>query len=166
MILVITGVAGAGKSTVGERVAERLGWPFLEADEFHPEASRRKMEGGVPLTEEDRGPWLESMAAAIRAVGNAAVVSCSCLRESHRDRLGEAAEDVRFVHLRIDPETARERVEGRSRHFFDVDLVDSQFDALEEPTDGPVLDATRPVEELVDELVERARSAERERPSG
>lgn len=154
MIVVVTGVAGAGKTTVGARVADRLEWPYLEADELHPPASVRKMEGGVPLTERDREPWLESLAAAIRAVGDHAVVSCSCLRQDHRERLRRARPDVRFVHLRIDRATARERVEDRRTHFFDPDLVESQFETLEEPAGGRILDAARPPGELVDEVVE------------
>lgn len=156
MILVLSGVAGAGKSTIGSRLADRLEWPYLEADEFHSAASVEKMERGVALTEEDRGPWLESMAAAIRTVGDDAVVSCSCLRRAHRERLRKVRPDVRFVHLRIDPETARDRVESRRDHFFEAGLVDSQFEALEEPVDALELDATRPPEDLVDELVEWA----------
>lgn len=154
MIVVVTGVAGAGKSTIGSRLADRLDWPYLEADEFHPPASRRKMERGVPLSEADRGPWLDSMAAAIRAVGENAVVSCSCLRRSHRERMRAARPDTRFVHLRIDAATARDRVAERPDHFFGASLVESQFEALEEPADGRVIDGTRPPEELVDDLLD------------
>lgn len=134
-------------------MADRLDWPYLEADEFHPPASVEKMERGIPLSERDRGPWLDSMAAAIRDVGEHAVLSCSCLRRAHRLRLRAARPDACFVLLRIDPATARERVEGRPGHFFDADLVESQFDSLEEPVDARVLDATRPPDDLVDELV-------------
>ncbi len=154
MIVVVTGVAGAGKSTVGRRLADRLDWPYLEADEFHPPASRRKMASGIPLSESDREPWLDSMAAAIRAVGDRAVVSCSCLRRIHRERLRAARPDLRFVHLDVDPATVRERVEERSGHFFEAGLVESQFETLEVPRRAEILDATRPPEDLVDELVD------------
>ena len=153
MILVVTGVAGAGKSTIGTLVAARLGWPYLDADDFHSPDALRKMERGEPLDEVDREPWLRAMADAIRGVGDRAVVSCSCLRRAHRERLRSAGRDVRFVHLRIDPETAARRAEGRSGHFFDPDLVQSQFEALEEPVEGVTLDATRTPSELVDEVV-------------
>lgn len=153
MIVVVTGVAGAGKSTIGRRLADRLDWPYLEADEFHPPASRRKMESGIPLSESDRGPWLESMAAAIRAVGESAVVSCSCLRQTHRERLRAVRPDLRFVHLSVDPATARQRVEERPGHFFEAELVESQFETLEVPRRAEILDASRPPAELVDELV-------------
>lgn len=153
MIVVVTGVAGAGKSTIGRRLADRLDWPYLEADEFHPPASRRKMASGVPLSESDRGPWLDSMAAAIRAVGDNAVVTCSCLRQAHRERLRAVRPDVGFVHLSVDPAIARERVEERSSHFFEAGLVESQFEILEVPRRAEILDATRPPAELVDELM-------------
>lgn len=160
MIVVVTGVAGAGKSTIGRLLAERLDWPYLEADEFHPPANQRKMESGIPLSESDRGPWLESMAAAIRAVGDNAVVTCSCLRQAHRERLRAVRPDVGFVHLDVDPATARQRVGERSGHFFEADLVDSQFETLEVPRRAEILDATRPPADLVDELVNWIGSSE------
>ncbi|MBW3660526.1 MAG: AAA family ATPase [Gemmatimonadetes bacterium] len=155
MIVVVTGVAGAGKSTIGSRLAKRLGWTYLEADDFHPPANRRKMERGIPLTDDDRGPWLDALERAIRTARNEAIVSCSCLRRRYRDRLRVPGLEVRFVHLRVDRETAKRRTRERTGHFFEPALVDSQFETLEEPTRAVTLDATRPVQEVVREVIER-----------
>lgn len=155
MIIVVTGVAGAGKTTVGKRLARRLGWRYLEADAFHPPRNVRKMRGGEPLTEADRAPWLDAMAGAIREAEEDVVVSCSCLERNHRERLRVTGRDVRFVHLGVDPETAKRRVEGRAGHFFGPALVESQFQALEPPDRGVTVDAGRPPDAIVEEVVRR-----------
>jgi gluconokinase len=174
VIIVVMGVSGAGKTTVGRALARRLGWPFHEGDDLHPEENVRKMLRDEPLTDEDRRPWLErvrELAAREASRGVDAVVTCSCLKRAYRDVVrGPAAgtppaggkqppageppvaetADIRFVYLAIDPETAKERVGGRRDHFFDASLVASQFGTLEPPRRALTLDATRPVDELVD----------------
>ena len=152
MIVVVTGVAAAGKSTLGRALARSLGWEYVEGDERHSAANRRKMAGGTPLSEADRAPWLDALGEAIRRRaerGDSAVVSCSCLRRDHRDRLRGTG--VRFVHLEIDPATARERLEEREGHFFGSGLAESQFEAWEAPVSGVRLDARKPVDDLVRE---------------
>lgn len=174
MIIVVMGVSGAGKTTVGRALARRLNWPFHEGDDFHPEENVRKMAKDKPLTDADRRPWLDrirDLVARETGRGGNAVVTCSCLKRAYRDLVrgsevpvaGESqgiggvpgAPDVRFVHLAIGPEAAAVRVGGRIGHFFDASLVGSQFRDLEPPRRALTLDATRPVEELVDAAIER-----------
>jgi gluconokinase len=157
MVIVVMGVSGAGKTTVGRALARRLGWPFHEGDDLHPELNVRKMQRDEPLTDEDRRPWLEKireLAAREAFRGTQAVVTCSCLKKAYRDLVrGPGGADVQFVYLAVDRETAMERVGGRPGHFFDESLVASQFDALEPPRLALTLDATLPVEEVVEAAV-------------
>jgi len=136
VLLVVMGVAGVGKTAVGELVARALGLPFHDADEFHSEANKRKMAGGIALTEEDRGPWLRDLAARITgwdATGGA-VLACSALRRGHREILGGASPgNVRFVFLDAPPETIRPRLAARRRHYMPASLLDSQLATLERP---------------------------------
>ena len=158
MILVVMGVAGAGKTTIGQALAMRLAARFVEGDDLHPLANRRKMEAGIPLTDRDRGPWLDALRARIGVEaerGGTAVFTCSCLRHDYRRRLRRPELEIRFVHLELDPDTAAERLRGRSGHFFDTRLLDSQFKTLEVPVDAIILDARRPPAEIVAEAVRR-----------
>ncbi|WP_277453987.1 gluconokinase [Janibacter sp. DB-40] len=168
--VVVMGVSGSGKSTVAEGVAERLGWTFAEADEFHPQANIDKMTRGIPLDDEDRAPWLRDLAAwmAERATaGEDTVITCSALKRAYRNVLRRdvaALEDghrVVFVHAHGPFEVIVDRMEGRRGHFMPESLLQSQFDDLEdlEPDeDGFVLDVRHSPEELVDEAVERLRN--------
>ena len=134
MIVVVMGVCGSGKTSVGRLLAERLGWAFIEGDDLHPEANRRKMAAGTPLTDEDRWPWLGRIADEMRRAGEdgrSMVVACSALRRVYRDRLRGCGADVRFLHLTGDPELLRARMEGREGHFMPAGLLDSQLATLE-----------------------------------
>jgi gluconokinase len=142
VIVVVMGVCGCGKTTVGRVVAEAAGWPFLDADDFHPPANVAKMRAGIPLTDDDRWPWLERLAdelAAINARGEHAVLACSALRQAYRDQLMRAG-DVRFVHLKGDRETIAPRLAERAGHYMPATLLDSQLATLEEPRDAVVVD--------------------------
>lgn len=133
-VLVMMGVAGAGKSTVGRLVAERLGWPFVEGDDLHPPANVAKMAAGQPLTDADRAPWLEAVAARIDAwiaAGEGGVVTCSALKRAYRDRLRRP--EVLFVFLEAPLAVAAERLAARRGHFMPASLAQSQFDALQPP---------------------------------
>lgn len=131
--IVVMGVAGSGKTTIGRLLAERLSTPYAEADDHHPPDNVEKMARGIPLTDEDRAPWLAAIArriAAARATGGL-VVSCSALKRSYRDILRNADPQILFVHLLIDQARAADRVAVREGHFMPASLVASQFAALE-----------------------------------
>ena len=152
-LLVVMGVTGSGKSTVGRALAERLGVPFADADDFHGKANIAKMSAGTPLDDEDRRPWLLAIGEWLAEHANGgAVVSCSALRRAYRDLLRTPAPTVAFVHLHGDRETVRARVAGREGHFMPESLVASQFATLEPlgaDERGVVLDLAAPVEDNV-----------------
>jgi gluconokinase len=136
-IIVVMGVSGSGKSTIGGLLAGELHWPYAEADDFHPRANIEKMAAGHPLSDEDRLPWL----AAIRAwidkqieAGRSGVVSCSALRRRYRDELRAGRPAIRVVYLRGDRDLIAARLAARHGHFFHSEMLDSQLAALEEPT--------------------------------
>ena len=136
--IVIMGVSGSGKTEIGRRLAERLGWAFRDADEFHPAENIAKMRAGVPLGDADREPWLAALAAVLdRAVakGLPLVLACSALKRGHRTRLGLPRNPTRLVHLDGPPGVIRKRIEQRAGHFMPATLLDSQLAALERP--GP-----------------------------
>lgn len=142
MIVVVMGVSGCGKTTIGQALADALGWPFLDADDFHPEANVAKMRTGVPLTDDDRWPWLDRLATemtAINARGGSAVLGCSALKQAYRDRLARAG-DVRIVYLKGDRAAIEPRLAARAGHYMPASLLTSQFAALEEPADAIVVD--------------------------
>jgi gluconokinase len=159
--LVVMGVSGSGKSTVGKLLAERLGWDFAEADDFHPEANVAKMSAGVALTDSDRWPWLRAIAAWMSersAAGVDVVVTCSALRRVYRDVLREAGSVVRFVHVAGDRELIAERMASRSGHFMPATLLASQLatlEPLEDDEDGVVVDLALPPAQIVDQALQR-----------
>lgn len=136
MIAIVMGVCGAGKTTVGELLAQRLGARFEEGDKYHPRTNVEKMSKGTPLTDEDRWPWLESMAASIdrwQAEGTAAVIACSALKEAYRKILVGDRDGVFVLYLRGDAETLAQRMRQRRHHFMPASLLWSQLATLEEP---------------------------------
>jgi gluconokinase len=142
MVVVVMGVTGVGKTTIGRLLAEDRGWPFLDADDFHPPANVAKMRSGVPLNDADREPWLTALRSEIGTrleQAQSAVLACSALKQSYRDRL-EVSPAVRFVYLRGDAALIRERLLARSGHYMDPGLLASQFAALEEPKGVVVVD--------------------------
>ncbi|MEP7274980.1 MAG: gluconokinase [Betaproteobacteria bacterium] len=142
MIVVLMGVCGCGKTTVGRALAGGLAWPFHDADGFHPAANVARMASGVPLTDDDRWPWLDRIAmemGALNAAGKHAVLACSALKQAYRDRIARAG-DVRFVFLRGDAETISARLATREHEYMPSSLLGSQFATLEEPADALVVD--------------------------
>ena len=134
MIVVAMGVCSSGKTSVGKVVASRMNWTFIEGDDLHPPANITKMASGVPLTDEDRWPWLDSIADRMREIdkaGESAVVACSALRQAYRDRLRRSGADLRFLHLTGDFSLIRQRMRNRSGHFMPAGLLDSQLATLE-----------------------------------
>jgi len=146
------GAAGAGKTTVGQALAAALGWCFVEGDDYHSVEAVAKMRGGQPLTDTDRRPWLAALHAVIEAAiarREPAVVTCSALHERYREVLRGTLRGVRFVYLKADAATLRDRLTTRTGHFAGPALVASQLAALEEPRDALTIDATRPVDDIV-----------------
>lgn len=156
--IVVMGVSGAGKSTVGQLFAGRIGAPFIEGDNLHPEANRRKMAGGEPLTDEDRIPWLKTVAAKIRETeASDVVVACSALRRRYRDLIrAESGCPVFFVLLTADAATLGQRLQARQGHFMPAALLQSQLALLEPPgPDEPhlTIDIGAPVEDVVERII-------------
>ena len=135
-ILIVAGVAGSGKTTMGAMLAGRLGWPFADADDFHPAANVEKMRAGIPLTDEDRWPWLRAIAAWTDeriAAGESAVLGCSALKRSYRDVLLGGRPQARMIFLDVAPEELARRLAARYGHFFPEKLLGTQLDALDPP---------------------------------
>jgi gluconokinase len=158
MILIAMGVSGAGKSKIGEMLAERLHCAFTDGDAFHSAANKEKMHHGIPLTDEDRWPWLKTIRAAIedrQKAGETAVFTCSSLKRSYRDVLRAGDKDVWFVYLKGSREVLSERLGHRTGHFFDPSLLQSQLDTLEEPGDDEAITVSIELtpEAIVDEVL-------------
>ena len=151
------GVSGCGKSTVGYLLSQRLGWPFYDADHYHPAENIAKMAQGIPLTDADRLPWLEHLADLIQehlTRGESLVLACSALKEHYRTRLERGQPEVQFVYLQGSFELILARMQAREGHYMKANLLKSQFDALEEPEDALVVPIDQPVEEIVDAVIE------------
>jgi gluconokinase len=157
MVIVLMGVAGSGKSTVGESLARRLGWQFHDADDFHPARNREKMHRGIPLDDNDRRPWLEALRASIFQSLSArenAIYACSALKHAYRQMLAADAEEVKFVYLKGSPGIIAERLANRKGHFFDPALLKTQFEDLEEPHGVLEVDILLPPEAIADSIIE------------
>ena len=158
LVIVVMGVSGCGKSTIGRVLAERLGWVFQEGDDLHPASNVAKMRAGVALTDEDRRPWLDRVAAWIEerlAAGESGVVACSALKRAYRERLARPG-GVVFVYMAVDRQILEERLAGRRGHYMPAALLASQLETLEEPdTDEGLIrvDAKRSAEEIADSVL-------------
>ena len=163
-VLVVMGVSGSGKTTISTLLADRLGWALADADSFHSAGNLQKMSSGIPLTDEDRWPWLHAIADWIdstRRAGRHAVIACSALKRSYRDILLDGRPDVRLVYLKADATLIEARMAKRRGHFMPSALLPSQFDALEEPLgdENPiVVSADASTEAIVARIVESSKS--------
>jgi gluconokinase len=155
MVVVLMGVAGSGKTTVGRELARRLAWPFRDADDFHPLRNREKMRRGIPLDDNDRRPWLEAIHASITQSVNTrqnAIYACSALKQAYRQLLATDLKQVKFVYLKGSPRLIAERLANRKRHFFDPALLQTQFKDLQEPHDVLEVDISPPPEIVADSI--------------
>jgi gluconokinase len=155
--VILMGVAGSGKTAVGKGVATRLGWLFLDADDYHPAANIEKMKNRIPLDDQDRIPWLRALHDELQrqlAEGRSVILACSALKESYRQTLSDHVSPLTFVLLDVDQETIRDRLQHRAAHFFPQALMQSQFAALEQPKDAIVIDARKPLNEVIDRTIE------------
>jgi gluconokinase len=151
MIVIVMGTTGSGKTTIGSLLAKRLGWEFVDADDFHPPANVEKMKHGIPLTDADREPWLKALHDKIvqwNTEGHNVVLACSALKQSYRDEL-RVGSGVKFVYLKGSYELFSKRVLARKGHFAKQDLLVSQFATLEEPADAITVDAGPAPEQIV-----------------
>jgi gluconokinase len=158
MILIAMGVSGCGKSTIGELLAERLSCGFLDADTFHSQANKDKMHAGIPLTDDDRWPWLKAIRVSIeeqQSAGRTHVYACSALKRVYRDILRGNDKDVTFVYLHGTQELLAERLKTRTGHFFDPSLLQSQLDTLEPPGADEAIEADIALtpEEIVEKVL-------------
>ena len=157
--VVVMGVSGSGKSTVGAALARRLGVPFADADALHPQANIAKMAAGEPLDDDDRHPWLERVGEWLADHGDGGVVSCSALKRGYRDQLRAHCPQVRFLHLSGSADVIGRRLAGRTGHFMPAALLRSQLDTLEPlgaDEAGMTVDIDRDVAQIVDEFLRRA----------
>lgn len=156
--IVLMGVSGSGKSTVGKQLSQRTGLPFFDGDDYHPQGNVLKMAAGKPLTDEDRHPWLETLHELIvnsLARGESLILASSALKETYRNTLrGDFGERVMFVHLQGDFELIYRRMEDRRGHFMEKDMLHSQFETLEKPKDGLTVDIDQPIPAIVDEIMD------------
>ena len=154
--VVVMGVAGCGKSAVGQRIASALQLPMVEGDDFHPETNVQRMRQGIALTDTDRAGWLALLGEVLQQHPGGAVLSCSALKRSYRDRLRRAIPSLSFVYLEITPAESQRRVAARAGHFYPPSLVDSQFAALEDPSGEAgvlVLDGSAALEQVAAQAV-------------
>ena len=162
MIVIVAGVAGSGKTTIGSLLASELGWEFEDGDDLHPAANIAKMKAGHPLTDEDRRPWLDAVAAWTdqrAAAGRPGVIACSALKRSYRDHLLDGRPESRMIFLgSMDRETLAARLKGRHGHFFRPEMLDSQLATVEPPLPAErviVVDDDNPPADIVREIIRR-----------
>ena len=145
------GVSGAGKTTIGQALAAALNATFLDADDFHPPENRRKMASGIPLDDTDRAPWLSAISQRL-SKSDSLVLACSALKENYRTTLRAARPDLRIIFLRVSREILLHRLANRPNHFMPASLLDSQLTTLEPPKDSLLIDATRPLPDILNDI--------------
>jgi carbohydrate kinase (thermoresistant glucokinase family) len=164
MIVLVMGVAGVGKTTIGEALARALGWRFIDADDYHPPANVAKMKAGIPLEDADRWPWLDVVNQKLREIEQLrgdAVLACSALKESYRRRLAQGIADFTIVYLYGSVELIRSRMESRSHRFMPAALLESQFAALEPPPRAIAIDVAATPQQCVAAILRRLPKASR-----
>lgn len=157
---ILMGVAGSGKTTVGKQVSSQLGLPFYEGDDFHPPQNIAKMSSGIPLTDADRGPWIDAMVTALNSrSGGDAIIACSALSTFVRDRLRAGLkEPVAFVWLSGDADLIEQRLQTRPQHYMKAGMLASQFAALQAPNDAHRIDIRQPLDRVVADVISIVKS--------
>lgn len=153
--IIVMGVSGCGKTTVGRLLAERMGWDFIESDEFHTPRDIEKMSSGIPLNDEDRWPWLQRLHDLLldhSQEHQSVVLACSALKQAYRDLLSSGLENVFFVFLKGDFDLIHQRMQER-QHYMKADMLRSQFDALEEPQDAVIIDIQHSPDMIVEKIL-------------
>lgn len=154
--IVVMGVSGSGKTTIGDLLSQRLDLPYHDGDDLHPQSNIDKMSAGQPLTDEDRWPWLQLVGQWLADHPDGGIIGCSALKRSYRDMIRESAPDLVFVHVHGAPELLHDRMQHRSGHFMPADLLKSQFDTLEELAEdetGEIFDIAEPPAQVVDRIL-------------
>ena len=165
IVIIVMGVSGSGKTTIGRALAAALRWSFSDADDFHSPANVEKMKQGIPLSDEDREPWLRTIRGAIeqwKRDESGHVLACSALKGSYRDLLGQNDPNVKFVYLQGAFDVISQRLKKRKSHFFNPALLRSQFDALENPKDAMIVDVSREPQEIIRAILETIQPAKNE----
>jgi len=155
---IVVGVSGSGKSTVGQALAERLGWDFFDADDFHPPENIAKMAAGIPLNDSDRTPWLAALSDRLFSTlkaGRHPVLACSALKETYRAQLLEGKDGVEVIYLKGSYELLWARMSMRQGHYMKPEMLKSQFDTLEEPNNALILDVSMPLDEMLALILEK-----------
>lgn len=158
MVLIIMGVEGTGKTTIGKMLADRLGWKFYDADDYHPKRNIEKMRSGIPLDDEDRWPWLKEVGRLINSslnLNEPSVIACSALKRSYREYLKQKNEKIIFVYLKGDKSTIYRRLASRRGHFVGTQLLESQLQTLEEPVGVLTCDISRQPEAITDCIIKK-----------
>ncbi|PSF35240.1 gluconate kinase [Aphanothece hegewaldii CCALA 016] len=152
MICILMGVSGSGKSTIGQLLSKKLGWPFYDGDDFHPPENVAKMRQGIPLTDEDRHSWLSTLRSLIEQHQNG-IIACSSLKESYREFLQGDRSDLVWIYLKGSYEEILERMQHRTNHFMKPQMLRSQFATLEEPKNALVIDISLSPEKIIEQIV-------------
>jgi gluconokinase len=158
MIVILMGVSGVGKTTIGQILSDKLGWPLSDADEFHSPASIEKMRNGIPLEDADRWPWLDRMNAMLvekEGRGESVLLACSALKQVYRDRLAKGTADLRWIYLKGNFDLIRERLEARKGHYMKAGQLESQFATLEEPGNALGVDINDTPDAIADSILRR-----------